>query len=291
MKKIGIIGLGMMGRGIGINLLKAGFPLSFLQRSAKSSQDDVIAQGAKPLSSITEVTKSSDVILLCLTGSAQVEEVIFGVDGVLAHLLPGSILIDLSTAIPESTLKVAQAIHDAGGFYLDSPMTRTPKEALEGRLNVLVGGDPDLLEQCRPILKCFTENIVYAGPLSSGHRLKLIHNFVALGYASVLAEAAACANLANVDSRVLLQVLETGAGNGAILNRMKGFIQSGDDASFQFTLENAVKDLGYYSAMVGELGAFSVAADATQKIYEYAIQTENAGATVPWLVSALNKTR
>ncbi len=291
MKKIGIIGLGMMGRGIGINLLKAGFPLSFLQRSVKSSQYDVIAQGAKPLSSIAEVAKNSEVILLCLTGSAQVEEVIFGVDGVLANLLPGTILIDLSTAIPESTLKVARAIQDAGGFYLDSPMTRTPKEALEGRLNVLVGGHPDLLDQCRPILKCFTENIVYAGSLSSGHRLKLIHNFVALGYASVLAEAAACAKLANVDAGVLLEVLETGAGNGAILNRMKGFIQSGDDASFQFTLENAVKDLGYYGAMVKELGAFSVAADATQKIYGHAIQSEKAGATVPWLVSALNKTK
>ncbi len=291
MKKIGIIGLGMMGRGIGINLLKSGFPLSFLQRSVKSSQDDVIAQGAKPLSSIAEVTKNSEVILLCLTGSSQVEEVIFGVDGVLANLLPGSIVIDLSTAIPKSTLKVARAIQEAGSFYLDSPMTRTPKEALEGRLNVLVGGDPDLLEQCRPVLKCFTENIVYAGPLSSGHRLKLIHNFVALGYASVLAEAAACAKLADVDSRVLLQVLETGAGNGAILNRMKGFIQSGDDASFQFTLENAVKDLGYYGAMVEELDAFSVAATATQKIFEHALHTEKAGATVPWLVSSLNKTK
>lgn len=291
MKKIGIIGLGMMGRGIGINLLKAGFPLSFLQRSAKSSQDDVIALGAKPLSSISELTKYSEVILLCLTGSAQVEEVMFSPDGVLANLNPGSIVIDLSTAIPESTLKVATAVQVAGGLYLDSPMTRTPKEALEGRLNVLVGGAPDLLEQCRPILQCFTENIVYAGPLSSGHRLKLIHNFVALGYAGVLAEAAACAKLANVDSEVLLRVLDTGAGNGAILNRMKGFIQSGDDASFQFTLENAVKDLAYYKAMVSELGAFSLAADATQKIYEHASKTEKAGATVPWLMSALDRTK
>ncbi len=289
MKKVGIIGLGMMGRGIGFNLLKAGYALSFLQRQVKSSQGDVIALGAKPLPSIAEVAKNSEVILLCLTGSTQVEEVIFGVDGVLANLQPGLIVIDLSTAIPESTLKVAKAIQDAGGFYLDSPMTRTPKEALEGRLNVLVGGEPDLLEQCRPILKCFTENIVHAGALSAGHRLKLIHNFVALGYAGVLSEAVACSKLANVNPDVLLRVLDTGAGNGAILNRMKGFIQSGDDVSFQFTLENAIKDLAYYKAMASELSAFSVAADATQKIYQNAIQTEKVGATVPWLISALSK--
>ena len=289
MKKIGIIGLGMMGRGIGINLLKAGFPVCFLQRSAKSSQDDVIHLGGTPLPTIPSLTKASEVILLCLTGSKEVEEVIFGPDGVLANLNPNAIVIDLSTAIPESTLKIAKAVQDAGGLYLDSPMTRTPKEALEGRLNVLVGGDPDLLEQCRPILKCFTENIVYAGPVSSGHRLKLIHNFVALGYAGVLAEAVACSKLANVSTEVLLQVLDTGAGNGAILNRMKGFIQSGDDASFQFTLENAVKDLAYYKTMVSELQAFSIAADATQSMYEYAASNSQSGATVPQLVNILQK--
>jgi len=289
MKRIGIIGLGMMGRGIGINLLKAGFPLSFLQRTVKISQEDVITQGGQPHSSISQITKASQVILLCLTGSTQVEEVIFSPDGVLENLLPDSIVIDLSTAIPKSTLTVAKAIQDAGGFYLDAPMTRTPKEALEGRLNVLVGGDPALLEECRPILECFTENIVYAGPLSSGHRLKLIHNFVALGYAGVLAEAVACSKLANVDSDVLIQVLDTGAGNGAILNRMKGFIETGDDSGFQFSLGNAVKDLTYYKAMVSELEAFSMASDAIQSMYEFAVNKSGLGATVPQLVKILKK--
>jgi 3-hydroxyisobutyrate dehydrogenase len=285
---IGFIGLGAMGRGIASNLLKAGYSLGFLQRTHKASQDDVIALGAKSISNLSELVKNSEIIFLCLTGTPQIEEVMLGDSGVIAKLSPGTTIIDLSTAIPESTLRIAHLVEQAGGFYFDSPMTRTPKEAMEGRLNLLIGGDKELLERCRPILECFAENILYAGPISSGHRLKLIHNFVALGFSGVLAEAVACANLGKIDPTVLIQVLDTGAGNGVILNRMKGFIEKQDDSSFQFSIENALKDLGYYTSMVTEMGAYATAAHATKSTYEIANQNGGQGATVPQLIRLLN---
>ena len=90
-------------------------------------------------------------------------------------------VIDCSTALPSSSVRVAQAVQAAGSRFLDSPMTRTPKEAAEGRLNLLVGGDPGLVEACRPLLQCFAENITHVGPVGSGHSMKLLHNYVSLG--------------------------------------------------------------------------------------------------------------
>ena len=118
--------------------------------------------------SASELAARSDVVILVLTGSPQVEAVLAGAGGVLQGLRAGSIVIDCSTAIPASTLRMAQAVEAAGSRFLDTPMTRTPKEAAEGRLNLLVGGDAALLEECRPLLKCFAENITHVGPVGAG---------------------------------------------------------------------------------------------------------------------------
>src|SRR5690606_23782621 len=172
-----------------------------------------------------------------------------------------------SPATPPSTLKSADAVTRAGGRFLDAPMTRTPKEAAEGRLNLLVGGDAALFAEIRPLLACYAENIVHAGPVGAGHRMKLLHNYVSLGFSAVLAEAAACAQRAGVEPGVLLEVLGKGGGNGVVLERLRPYIESRDSSSFRFTIANALKDMGYYTAMASELGAARGAADAIRQIY------------------------
>lgn len=272
MKKIGMIGIGLMGHGIATNIVKHGYPLRVLEHAGNQPLDALKAAGVTTSQTPKELAAESEVIILCVTGTPQVEAVLLGDSGVLKGMKPGTIIIDCSTAVPSSTEKVAQAVIAAGGFFLDSPMTRTPKEAAEGRLNLLVGGDAALFEQCKPILQCFAENITHAGPIGAGHRMKLLHNYVSLGFVSLLAEAAACAERAGVDPQTFVNVLAVGGGGGAALERLKPYLQSGDANGLRFSIANALKDLTYYNAMAEDSQADHTIAKAVKSTLDQATQ-------------------
>jgi 3-hydroxyisobutyrate dehydrogenase-like beta-hydroxyacid dehydrogenase len=165
---------------------------------------------------------------------------------------------------------MAQAVHAAGGRFLDAPMTRTPKEAAEGRLNLLVGGDAALFAECRPLLACFAENITHVGPVGAGHSMKLLHNYVSLGFIALLSEAAACAQRAGVAPAVLVDVLAKGGGGSVALERLKPYLLDRDTASLRFAMANAQKDIGYYQTMARDTGAVAEIADAVLRTYEQA---------------------
>jgi len=285
--RIGMIGVGLMGHGIAANVLKSGYPLVLLRHPGNQPVDDLLAAGATQQDSAAEVARQADIIILCVTGTPQVEDVLFRQDGVLAGLRPDTTVIDCSTAIPSSTQKVAEAVRQAGGQFLDAPMTRTPKEAAEGRLNLIVGGDAALFERCKPLLQSYAENIVHAGPIGSGHRLKLLHNFVSLGFSAVLAEAAACAERAQVDPGVLLDILAKGAGDGVVFGRMRPYIETGDASGLRFSISNAQKDMGYYTAMAEDTGAPHQTAEAVRRVYEAASQAGIDQAPVPEIIPFL----
>jgi len=285
--KIGIIGVGLMGHGIASNIVKHGYPLTLLDHPGNQPVDDLVQAGATRSASAADIARQCEVVILCVTGTPQVEDVLFRPDGVLAGIAPGTIVIDCSTAIPSSTLKAAEAVQKAGGLFLDAPMTRTPKEAAEGRLNLIVGGDRALFERCKPLLQCYAENIVYAGPTGSGHRLKLLHNFVSLGFSAVLAEAAACAERAQVDPQVLIEILAKGGGDGVVLGRLRPYIESQDASGFRFSISNALKDMGYYTAMAQDTGVPHATADAVRRTYEAASEAGMAQSAVPEMIGFL----
>ena len=287
MKNLGMIGVGLMGHGIASNLVKKGHALTVLEHAGNQPLDDLRAAGVRTARTPAQLATQVDVLILCVTGSPQVEAVLQGEDGALATLRPGTIVIDCSTAIPSSTLRVAQAVAAAGGRFLDAPMTRTPKEAAEGRLNLLVGGDADLFAQCRPILACFAENIVHAGPVGAGHRMKLLHNYVSLGTATLIAEAAACARRAGIEPQVFVEVLGKGGGGGVALERLKPFIVDGDPTTLRFTIANAQKDLGYYNEMAQDGGADRTVAAAVLASLARAVDDGAGAAFVPELVARI----
>lgn len=262
MKKIGMIGIGLMGHGIASNLVKKGQSLTVLEHPGNQPLDGLKAQGVTSVNTPKELAAQVDVIILCVTGTPQVEAVLTGDDGVLKGMRPGTIIIDCSTAVPASTERMAKLVHDAGGRFVDSPMTRTPKEAAEGRLNLLVGGDKALFEEVRPILACFAENITYSGPVGSGHIMKLLHNYVSLGTLTLIAEAAAAAKRLGIDTETFVQVLEQGGGHGAALTRIKPYLLSGDAGNMRFSISNAHKDLGYYNQMTEDAKLDNTIAEA-----------------------------
>ena len=287
MTHIGMIGIGLMGHGIASNLLKHGHHLTVLEHAGNQPLDALRAAGAQTCTSAQVLASQSDVIILCVTGTPQVEAVLMGDDGVLQGLRRGTTVIDCSTAEPASTEKVAALVIAQGGQFLDSPMTRTPKEAAEGRLNLLVGGDAALFERCRPILACFAENIVHTGPIGSGHRMKLLHNYVSLGTVTLLAEAAACAQRSGVDTQTFVDVLAMGGGWGAALERLKPALLSGDPTGLRFSMANALKDLSYYNDMALKIQAESSVSKAVQSTLKSACDAGHSQALVPELIGLL----
>ena len=287
MTNIGMIGIGMMGHGIASNLVKHGHTLSVLAHAGNQPIDDLVQQGVNTFNTPKDLAAHSDVIILCVTGTPQVEAVLMGEDGVLKGLRPNTIVIDCSTAIPASTEKIAQAVAVQGGLFMDAPMTRTPKEAAEGRLNLLVGADAELFATCQPILSCFAENIVHVGPVGSGHRMKLLHNYVSLGSVALLAEAAACAQAGGVEAQTFVDVLAMGGGWGAALERLKPFLLNHDNTGLRFTVANALKDLTYYNDMAQDMQAEHVVASAIQTTLKAACDDGQGALLMPDLVDAI----
>jgi 3-hydroxyisobutyrate dehydrogenase-like beta-hydroxyacid dehydrogenase len=287
MQNIGLIGAGLMGHGIASNLLKKGYALTVLEHAGNQPLDALLAAGARTVATPAQLTRQSELIILCVTGSPQVEEVLLSAGGVLSALQAGTVVVDCSTALPTSTESLAKAVSDAGGLFMDAPMTRTAKEAAEGRLNLLVGADTNVLTRCMPVLRCFAENIVHVGAVGSGHRMKLLHNYVSLGTATLIAEAAACAQAAGVAMETFVDVLSKGGGGGAALERMKPYLLEQDPTGLRFSVSNALKDISYYSTMASDIQADSSIAAAVEHTLQAACDMGNSQALVPQMVSII----
>ena len=286
-QKIGMVGIGLMGHGIARNLAKHGYPLTVLEHAGNQPLDELKAAGVTTATTAAALAASVDVLILCVTGSPEVEAVLTGPGGALQGLRAGAVVIDCSTAVPSSTERMQQAVHAAGGRFVDAPMTRTAKEAHEGRLNLLVGAEPALFDEIRPVLSCFAENITLAGPTGAGHRMKLLHNSVSLGFIALLAEAAACAERAGIAPEVLVDVLSKGGGGGVALERLTPYLLSRDTSGLKFAMGNAQKDLGYYMQMARDTQAAHAIATAVHGTYASAVAQAGAQAMVPELVSIL----
>jgi 3-hydroxyisobutyrate dehydrogenase-like beta-hydroxyacid dehydrogenase len=284
---IGMIGIGLMGHGIAWNIANAGYGLTILDHPGNQPVDDLLGMGVRVAPRIAEVAQAADVIVLCVTGSPQVEAILTGDDGVVAHLRPGTIVVDCSTALPESSTRMAAAVAAAGGHFLDAAMTRLPQHARAGTLNLLIGGDPALLERLRPLLETFSENITHIGGVGSGHLMKLMHNYVSLGFIALLAEVAAHAQKAGLEMATLIDVLAQGGGGGTALQRISPFLLANDPSSVPFYISNAAKDLGYYRQAAEDAGVHRAIAEAVGRTLEEVVSRGHGQDYVPQLAELL----
>lgn len=287
--RVGMIGIGLMGHGIASNILKAGHDLKFLDHAGNQPTDDLLSSGAERVSSHAEVVKGVGVLLLCVTGAPQVRKLLIEEGGAIERLQSEQIVIDCSTSLPETSQQVAAELSKKSIRFADAAMTRTPKEAAEGRLNLIVGADQDLFTDIKALLECFAENIVHAGPVGSGHLMKLVHNYVSLGFSAVLAEAAHVAQKENIDPGVFLDVVGKGGGGGVVFDRFAPFISDRDCSGFQFALANAAKDLGYYNGMLKGGEHSLIIAEAVQRVFDQALEKGHGEKSVPELIDVLDR--
>ena len=273
-KRVGLIGVGMMGHGIGKNIVTKGHSLIVLAHKNRAPIESLIKHGATEGKTPKEIAEKSDVVLLCVTGSPQVEDVVYRKDGLLEGVHQGLIVADCSTAEPSSTVRVAGDIIAKGGRFADTPLTRTPNEAEAGKLGLMTGGDDATLAELRPILECFAEAIIHAGPVSSGHRLKLINNFIALGTAAVISEGVTAARMAGVDLQALHDIVAAGGANSVMFGRLMKLALQNDDTALKFAIGTARKDLRYYTNMTEQISATSFIAESVHQSF---ILAENRG--------------
>jgi len=244
---IGVIGIGLMGHGIAKNIAAKGQSLSFLKRrSAPDAGADLIALGGVELLSPREVAAASDIVILCVTGSPEVEAVCFGSNGIIESARRGLAVIDTSTAEPTSTAALRDRFAQHGVEFVDAPLARTPVEAELGKLNTMVGATDAVFAQIEPVLKAYCENIFHVGPPGAGHKVKLMNNFIAQAICTATAEAFAAAVKSGVDPKQLVRVVSAGGVNSGLFQAMAKSLD-GDMQGLKFQLDNARKDLRYYT--------------------------------------------
>ena len=272
--RIGLIGIGMMGHGIAKNLVTKGFPLTLKANRNRSTLGDLLAAGAKEAASNAAVAQASDIVLICVTSSPQIEDIVYGNDGLLGAARDGLRIVDTSTAEPQSTGRIRDDFAARGVRFIDAPMARTPKEAEEGRLNIMVGAEPADFDAIKPVLQAFCENIFHVGAPGSGHVLKLVSNMMAMTMAASIAEATAVAAKAGLRLDKLFEVISAGGVNSGIFQMMVGRMLQGDLAGLKFLIGSAQKDLRYYTHLAESLPVPSFLAEAAHQSF---VQAANLG--------------
>jgi 3-hydroxyisobutyrate dehydrogenase-like beta-hydroxyacid dehydrogenase len=287
--RIGFIGIGMMGHGMAKNLLAKGFPLAFIVHRDRSRIADLVQAGAREAKTPAELAAASDVVILCVTGSPQVEENVFGEKGLIAAARAGLTVIDTSTAEPGSTARIREAFAAKGATFVDAPLARTPKEAEEGRLNTMVGADDATFARLKPVFAAYCENIFHVGPPGAGHTLKLVNNFMALTIVASIGEAFAVASKAGVKLDKLHEVVSQGALNSNIFQMMAGGAVAGDLTRMKFSIQNAAKDLRYYTHLAESLPIASFVGEAVHQSFAQAVALGLGERMVPSMIEAQEK--
>ncbi|MBZ0277929.1 MAG: NAD(P)-binding domain-containing protein, partial [Anaerolineae bacterium] len=187
-EKVGFIGLGIMGRGMTRNLLKAGFEVCVWNRTA-SRMDELVAEGAARASSPADVAARSDIIITCVSDTPDVQAVILGENGVIHGVKPGSLVIDMSTISPQATREIAERLAEKQAAMLDAPVSGGSEGAARGTLSIMVGGDAAQVERAMPYFQAMGKAITHIGPVGSGQMVKIANQILVVVNMLAVSEA------------------------------------------------------------------------------------------------------
>jgi len=262
---VGLIGLGLMGKPMGANLLKAGFPLVVWNRTA-SRADDLVKQGAKLAANPREVASQADVLITIVSDPPALEEVLWGANGAMDALRRGTVHIDSSTVSPALARRVAQACADRGVDFLDAPVTGGNWGAEKGELVFMIGGDAKVLDRAKPVLEVLGKKFFLLGPNGSGQTVKLGMNLVLAMEVDALAEALAVVTAAGVAGERLVEVLQSSMGRSALLD-IKAPLMLKKEYASSFPLRLMHKDLRLALELARDQGITLPAASAAYATY------------------------
>lgn len=270
-KRIGFIGLGLMGKPMAMNLLKAGHSLTVWNRTSARAQE-LVAAGAVLAKTPREVAEASEVLLTIVSDPPALESILWGTtgknDGALAGLKAGSIYVDSSTVSPALAKKVAAACQERGVRFLDAPVTGGDWGAREGNLVFMIGGDAETLKDAEPILKVMGKKWFHLGPNGAGQTIKLAMNAILALEVAGVAEAIGLVTRAGLKGEQLAEVLQSSMGRSGLLDLKTPLMLKGDFKP-SFPLRLMHKDLGLALELANQLGVALPTTAAAREVYNY----------------------
>jgi 2-hydroxy-3-oxopropionate reductase len=241
MFKIGFIGLGIMGKPMCKNLLKAGYKLVVLDLN-QSAMDELVSLGTEKAVAPKEVAKKSEFIITMLPNSPHVKEVVLGKNGLMEGLKPGSVFIDMSSISPMVSRELSQKLEEKGVEMLDAPVSGGEPKAIEGTLSVMVGGKKDVFDRCFPILKAMAASVVLTGSIGAGNITKLANQIIVALNIAAMSEALVLASKAGVEPELVYQAIRGGLAGSTVLDAKAPLVM---DRKFNpgFRINLHIKDL------------------------------------------------
>ncbi|MEU7640034.1 2-hydroxy-3-oxopropionate reductase [Streptomyces sp. NPDC039016] len=265
MSTIGFLGLGIMGSPMAVNLAKAGHAVLGWNRSPGKA-NALVAAGGREATSIADAVRDADVVITMVPASPQVEALAYGPDGILAHARPGTLLIDMSSITPQTSVDLAQKAAEKGLRVLDAPVSGGEAGAVEGVLSIMVGGERADYDAARPVLEAVGSTLVHCGPHGSGQTVKAANQLIVAVNLQAIAEAVVFLEKSGVDLAAALDVLGGGLAGSTVLARKKdNFLQRAYTPGFKLELHH--KDMGIVTDAARTVGApLPVGATAAQLI-------------------------
>ncbi|RMF50562.1 MAG: NAD(P)-dependent oxidoreductase, partial [Anaerolineae bacterium] len=269
---IGFIGLGIMGSGMSRNLLKAGFPLVVWNRTA-SRMEPLVAAGAQAAASPADLAARCDIVITCVSNTADVEEVILGENGVIHGARPGTLVIDMSTISPHATRQMAEKLAERGLHMLDAPISGGSEGAANGTLAIMVGGEAEQVQRAMPCFQAMGKTITHVGGHGAGQMTKLVNQILVVGNALAMSEALLFAQAGGLDLEKVLAAVSGGAAGSWMLSHRGPQIIARDWRP-GFTVDLQQKDLRLVLAEADQLG---VPALVTAQVFNLYRTLQQAG--------------
>jgi len=266
---IGFIGLGIMGRPMAMNLIKAGFTLTVYNRTAAKC-GPLVGAGAAAVGSPREAAARSDVVITMVSDTPDVEAVLFGEAGAWRGLKEGQILIDMSSISPAETERFAGRLRDRKVEMLDAPVTGGEKGAVEGTLAIMVGGNRETFNRCLPVFQAMGRTIVYAGPSGSGQRTKLVNQILCAQHIVAMADGLRFARASGLDMETTLKAVSGGAAGSWMLSNLAPRILQNDFAP-GFMIKLQQKDLRLVREALADMNAAYPATELTYELFTKAV--------------------
>ena len=274
-ERVGFVGVGLMGHGMAKNIVEKGYPLTVIAHRNRVPVEDLVGRGAVEAASLEDLARQSSVIFLCLTSSTEVAAVVAALKPALAA---GSVVVDCSTSEPTVTVALAAELAEIGVDYADAPLSRTPKEAWAGTLDCMVGAQDAVFARVLPVIETWAGKIVHMGGIGDGHRMKLLNNFISLGYAALYSEALALSRKVGISVETFDKVIRGGRMDCGFYQTFMGYALEGNREAHRFTLGNAYKDMRYVEQMANAAQVTTTMASSVKNSFALAMSTGGDGA-------------
>ena len=290
-RTLGFIGLGVMGEPICRHLVTKSAARVIAYDLAREPLQRVESAGATIAASVADLVAQSDLIFLCLPSASHVRAVFEG-DGILAHVTPQQIVIDLGTSSVRQTRYFAAQMQAKGAAWVDAPIARTRQAAQDGTLSVMVGTSPALFAAIEPLIRCFATEVTLCGEVGAGQVTKILNNMVLFETVNALAEAVAVARRSGVDPELLLQTLSKGSADSfALRNHGLKAIVPGAFPERAFSTEYALKDLSYAIELASDAGVTLRGAELAGTVLQEAIDAGAGKAYFPVIAKLIDRDR